>query len=259
MLILGIESSCDETAAAVVEDGRILHSNIIASQIDIHRRYGGVVPEIASRNHTMAIVGVVDSALHEAEVDASAIDAVAVTKGGGLIGALLVGVSAAKALAYVWDKPLIAVNHTMGHIAANYIAHPELDPPYLCLVVSGGHTVIVRADSYTEHTVIASTIDDAVGEAFDKVARKLGLPYPGGPQIDRLAKSGANHIVFTKSHGTDPYRFSYSGLKTAVINYLHNKSQSGSARCGRRVCVFHARRARSADPCDYDRRVRIRD
>lgn len=226
MIILGIESSCDETAAAVVEDGRIIKSNIISSQIEIHRRFGGVVPEVASRNHTMAVTDVIAQAVQSAGITLQDLDAVAVTKGGGLIGALLVGVSAAKTLAYELDLPLIAVNHTMGHIAANYLVHPNLKPPYLCLVVSGGHTVIVRVDTYTEHTVIATTVDDSIGEAFDKVARKLGLRYPGGPEIDRCAVNGQNKITFLKKHGGDPYRFSYSGLKTAVINYLHKQEQA---------------------------------
>ena len=243
MLILGIESSCDETAAAVVENGRILHSNIISSQIPIHRRYGGVVPEIASRNHTMAINGVITDALDTAGVTMQDVDAIAVTKGGGLIGALLVGVSAAKALAWSYGKPLLAVNHTMGHIAANYLAHPDLEPPYVCLVASGGHTVVVRVDDYTKHTVLASTVDDAVGEAFDKVARKLGLPYPGGPQIDRLAREGEANITFTKPHAHDPSKFSYSGLKTAVINYLHTKAQSGEAVNAADVCASFTKAA----------------
>jgi len=243
MLILGIESSCDETAAAVVEDGRIVRSNIISSQIPIHRRFGGVVPEIASRNHTMQINGVITEALESAGVTMEDVDAVAVTKGGGLIGALLVGVSAAKALAWCYAKPLLAVNHTMGHIAANYLVHPDLTPPYVCLVASGGHTVIVRVDDYTSHTVLASTVDDAVGEAFDKVARKLGLPYPGGPQIDREAKLGTPCITFTKPHAGAKNKFSYSGLKTAVINYLHSAEQAGRAVSVPDVCASFTKAA----------------
>ena len=171
------------------------------------------------------------------------IDAIAVTKGGGLIGALLVGVSAAKALAWSHDLPLIAVNHTMGHIAANYLLHPDLEPPYVCLVASGGHTVVVRVDDYTSHTVLASTVDDAVGEAFDKVARKLGLPYPGGPQIDREAKLGAPCITFTKPHAGSKTKFSYSGLKTAVINYLHNAEQAGHTVSVPDVCASFTKAA----------------
>lgn len=223
MKILGIESSCDETAAAVVEDGRNVLSNVISSQIEIHRLYGGVVPEIASRNHVVNINGVVDEALEAANCTLSDIDAIAVTYGAGLIGALLCGVSYAKALAMATDKPLIAVNHLHGHIAANYIAHEELKPPYLCLIVSGGNTALVNVKGYTEFEVIGETQDDACGEAFDKVARVLGLRYPGGPEIDKLADKGeANIPMPVPKFGKGEYKFSYSGLKTAVINYVHN-------------------------------------
>lgn len=223
MKILGIESSCDETAAAVVEDGRTVLSNVISSQIEIHRLYGGVVPEIASRNHVVNINGVVDEALKEANCTLSDIDAIAVTYGAGLIGALLCGVSYAKALAMATDKPLIAVNHLHGHIAANYIAHKELKPPYLCLIVSGGNTALVNVKGYTEFEVIGETQDDACGEAFDKVARVLGLRYPGGPEIDKLADKGkANIPMPVPKFGRGEYKFSYSGLKTAVVNYVHN-------------------------------------
>lgn len=228
MLILGIESSCDETAASVVRSGREMLSNVIDSQIEIHRKYGGVVPEIAGRNHILAIGGVVDAALKEAGVTFEEIDAVAVTYGAGLVGALLVGVSYAKALCYASGKPLIAVSHIEGHIAANYISHPSLTPPYLCLIVSGGHTAIVDVTDYTEHTLIGSTQDDAAGEAFDKAARVMGLCYPGGVEIDRRAKRGSPIISFPEPlKGENNFNFSYSGLKTAVINYVHTLRQRG--------------------------------
>lgn len=230
MKILGIESSCDETAAAVVVDGRYVLSNEIASQIDIHRAYGGVVPEIASRNHVLNVVGVVDRALKSAGETIESIDAIAVTYGAGLIGALLCGVSYAKALSMATGKPLIAVNHLHGHIAANYIAHSELTPPYLCLVVSGGHTAVVEVKSYTEFCVLGETTDDACGEAFDKVARVLGLPYPGGPEIDKLAQLGQPIIPMPKPNfKSDCIKFSYSGIKTAVVNYCHNTKEYNKA------------------------------
>lgn len=224
--ILGIESSCDETAVAVVRDGREILSNVVLSQIDIHRLYGGVVPEIASRNHVEAIDKVAKEALSAAKLSLEDIDAIAVTYGAGLVGALLVGVSYAKGLAQATDLPLVAVNHIEGHICANYLTYPDLEPPYLCLLTSGGHTAIVEVLGYDNYDVICSTVDDAVGEAFDKVARVLGLPYPGGPQIDKLACEGQAvhkfHSVVT-SNGN----FSYSGLKTAVINLIHNAEQKG--------------------------------
>ena len=224
--VLGIESSCDETAAAVVKNGREILSNVVLSQIDIHRLYGGVVPEIASRNHVQVIDKVVAQALREANLTLQEINAVAVTYGAGLVGALLVGVSFAKGLSQATGLPLVAVNHIEGHICANYLTYPDLEPPYLCLLTSGGHTAIVEVVGYDTYDVICSTVDDAVGEAFDKVARVLGLPYPGGPQIDRLAREGkATH----KFHSvvTSNGNFSYSGLKTAVINLLHNAEQKG--------------------------------
>ena len=228
MKILGIESSCDETAAAVVEDGRIVHSNVIASQIEIHKRFGGVVPEIASRNHTLAIKSTVDEALCRAGVTLSDIDAIAVTYGSGLVGALLVGVSYAKALSYAAKKPLIAVNHIRGHVAANYVAHEELKPPYICLVVSGGHTAILLVKSWTEVEILGNTVDDACGEAFDKVAKILGLPYPGGPQIEKLAREGAPNIKLPRPLKKEKnLNFSFSGLKTAVINYAHTERMKG--------------------------------
>ena len=226
--LLGIESSCDETAAAVVKNGREILSNVVLSQIDIHRLYGGVVPEIASRNHVEAIDKVVGQALLEAKLTLGELDAVAVTYGAGLVGALLVGVSYAKGLCQAAGLPLVAVNHIEGHVCANYLTYPDLAPPYLCLLTSGGHTAIVEVVSYDGFDVICSTVDDAVGEAFDKVARVLSLPYPGGPQIDRLSREGQAvhkfHSVVT-SNGN----FSYSGLKTAVINLVHNAEQKGEA------------------------------
>lgn len=226
-LILAIESSCDETSAAVTR-GRDVLSLVIASQIEIHKRFGGVVPEIASRNHVSAIRNTVDEALKQANVSLSDISAVAVTYGAGLLGALLVGVSYAKALAYAMNAPLIKVNHVRGHISANYIADKSLEPPYLCLLASGGHTAIVEVVGYDDVKVIGTTQDDAVGEAFDKVARVLGLPYPGGPEIEKLAKDGKPTIDFPKGfHNKNTLDFSYSGLKTSVINYMHTAAQKG--------------------------------
>lgn len=228
ILILSIESSCDETSIAVVKDGREVLSNEIASQIDIHTRFGGVVPEVASRNHILCINNVLQKSLQTANVTMDDIDAIAVTYGAGLSGALMVGINFAKGLAYMAQKPLVAVNHIKGHISANYIQNKQLEPPFICLVVSGGHTAILRVDDYLNHTLIGSTLDDAIGEAFDKVARVVGLGYPGGPKIDKEAKKGEYNINFVKKSELDKtYNVSYSGLKTAVINYLHKKNQAG--------------------------------
>ena len=224
--ILGIESSCDETAASVVKNGREIVANVVLSQIDIHRLYGGVVPEIASRNHVEVIDRVVKQSLADAHLSLADIDAVAVTYGAGLVGALLVGVSYAKGLCQASGKPLIGVNHIEGHICANYLTYPDLVPPYTCLLTSGGHTAIVNVLGYDKYEVVCSTVDDAVGEAFDKVARVLGLLYPGGPQIDKLSKEG-NAIYKFHSVITSNGNFSYSGLKTAVINLIHNAEQKG--------------------------------
>lgn len=228
-LILGIESSCDETAAAVVKNGRQVLSNIINTQIDLHKKYGGVVPEIASRKHIESIDAVIDEALEAAGATLSEVDAVAVTYGPGLVGALLVGVSTAKALAYGAGKPLVPVHHIKGHIMANLIAHPDLEPPFVCLVASGGHSHIVRVESYTDFRVLGRTRDDAAGEAFDKIARVIGLGYPGGPLIDRLAKEGNPAAVQFPRVRMDggSLDFSFSGVKTAVINYLHKAEQKG--------------------------------
>ena len=229
MLILGIESSCDETAASVVEDGRRVLSNVIASQVEEHRLYGGVVPEIASRRHAEAISGVVRRALDEAGVTLDDIDGIAVTYAPGLIGALLVGVSFAKGLALTTGKPLIPVHHLRSHIAANYLAHPGLKPPFLCLVVSGGHSHIVQVEDYTTFKVIGRTRDDAAGECYDKAARAMGMPYPGGVALDKLAHEGdptAYSLPRPRVEGS-AYDFSFSGLKTAVINRLHNAQQKG--------------------------------
>ena len=228
MKILAIESSCDETAAAVVEDGRKILSNIIATQVEEHKLYGGVVPEIASRRHCESIVGVVDEALEQAALTLTDIDAVAVTYAPGLIGALLVGVNFAKGLAYAASKPLIPVHHIKGHIAANYIAHPELEPPYICLAASGGHSQIMRVESYTRYSTVGKTLDDAAGEAFDKAARAMGFPYPGGIYIDRASKTGdRSKYRLPHPHTANPYDFSFSGLKTNVINLVHNAKQKG--------------------------------
>lgn len=229
MKILSIESSCDETAAAVVEDGRSVLSSIIASQVEEHKLYGGVVPEIASRRHAEAISGVVRSALEEAHCTLEDIAAVAVTFAPGLIGALLVGVNFAKGLAAAADLPLVPTHHLRAHIAANYITHPELKPPFMCLVVSGGHSHIVMVKDYTSFEIIGKTRDDAAGEALDKAARSMGLPYPGGVHLDRLSKDG-DATAFTFPHPrveNCPYDFSFSGLKTAVVNLIHNAAQKG--------------------------------
>ena len=229
MHILGIESSCDETAAAVVRDGRTVLSSIVASQVEEHKLYGGVVPEIASRRHAEAISGVVRQALEQAGLSLDAIDAVAVTHAPGLIGALLVGVNFAKGLALAAGKPLVPVHHLRSHIAANYLAFPELEPPFLCLVVSGGHSHIVQAEDYTRFRVLGRTRDDAAGECFDKAARAMGMPYPGGIHLDRLAASGdpnAYRLPRPRVEGSE-LDFSFSGLKTAVINLLHHAEQKG--------------------------------
>jgi len=224
--ILAIESSCDETSCAVVEDGRICLSNIVSSQIDIHTRFGGVVPEVASRNHITAIDNVVNLSLKQAGVTLNDVDAIAVTYGAGLIGSLLVGVSYAKGLSYTTGKPLIAVNHIYGHIASNYLSSSDLEPPFICLLVSGGHTAIIKVSDYNHHEVIGSTLDDAVGESFDKVARVLGLVYPGGPKVSKMAEKGKANIIFSKPNDTLGYNFSFSGKKTAVINYIHKLEQA---------------------------------
>lgn len=226
LTILAIESSCDETACAILCDGIIL-GECISTQIEIHRLYGGVVPEIASRNHVMSIDAVVKEALNKSGVTFENIDAIAVTKGAGLLGSLLVGVSYAKGLAFALDKPIIGVNHIRGHIAANYLEHPDLQPPYVALIVSGGHSAVALVKSKTELIIKGTTADDAAGEAFDKVARVLGLPYPGGPEIEKLALKGEANIPMPKVKMKNPLDFSYSGLKTSVINYVHNAKQKG--------------------------------
>ncbi len=229
MKLLGIESSCDETAAAVVQDGREILSNVVASQVKEHQKYGGVVPEIASRRHSEAIVSVVRQALQDAHCTLSDLDGIAVTSAPGLIGALLVGVNFAKGLALSAGLPLIPVHHLRGHIAANYLCSPTLAPPFLCLVVSGGHTHLVQVQDYTELTVIGQTRDDAAGEAFDKAARAMGMPYPGGVHLDQIAETGdaARYALPHPNVSGSPYDFSFSGLKTAVINLIHNAKQKG--------------------------------
>ena len=229
VLTLGIESSCDETSVAVIKNGREILSNIIDTQIPIHEKYGGVVPEIASRNHIEAISRVTKLALKEANVEFKDIDAITPTYGPGLVGALLVGVSYAKALSYAINKPLVGVNHIQGHIAANYLTYKELKPPFLCLLVSGGNTQIVYVRDYTEFEVLGKTRDDAIGEAFDKVARVVGLDYPGGPKVDKLAKTGTPNIKLPKTHFENSLDFSFSGIKTAVININHNTKDINKA------------------------------
>ena len=229
VLTLGIESSCDETSVAVIKNGREILSNIIDTQIPIHEKYGGVVPEIASRNHIEAISRVTKLALKEANVEFKDIDAITPTYGPGLVGALLVGVSYAKALSFAINKPLVGVNHIQGHIAANYLTYKELKPPFLCLLVSGGNTQIVYVRNYTEFEVLGKTRDDAIGEAFDKVARVVGLDYPGGPKVDKLAKTGTPNIKLPKTHFENSLDFSFSGIKTAVININHNTKDINKA------------------------------
>ena len=229
MNILAIESSCDETAVAIVRDGRQVLTDCIASQVDLHRIYGGVVPEIASRKHIEAIYGLADQALERASLTRNEIDAVAVTYAPGLIGAVLVGVNFAKAVALALDKPLIPVHHIRGHIAANYIAYPDLKPPFLCLVVSGGHTMIVDVQDYTKMEILGTTLDDAAGECFDKVGRVLGMPYPGGAALDKAAATGddTKYELPRSKPGANPYDMSFSGLKTATLNLIHHVEQVG--------------------------------
>ena len=227
--ILAIESSCDETAAAVVRDGREVLSNVISSQIALHTLYGGVVPEIASRKHIEKINQVIEEALSEAKMELKDMDAIAVTYGPGLVGALLVGVSAAKAISFASGIPLVGVHHIEGHISANYIENKDLEPPFVCLVVSGGHSHLVVVKDYGEYEIVGRTRDDAAGEAFDKVARAIGLGYPGGPKIDKLAKEGnPDAIAFPRAKvDTNEYDFSFSGLKSAVLNYLNGCQMKG--------------------------------
>lgn len=223
-LILGIETSCDETAAAVVRNGREILSNVISSQIELHKLYGGVVPEIASRKHIEKINQVITEALSNANVTLDDIDAIGVTYGPGLVGALLVGVAEAKAISYAKNIDLVGVHHISGHISANYIEHPDLEPPFMCLVVSGGHTHLIKVKDYGKYDIIGRTRDDAAGEAFDKVARAIGLGYPGGPKIDKLSKEGnPDAIKFPRAHIEDnEYDFSFSGVKSAVLNYINS-------------------------------------
>lgn len=232
MKLLSIESTCDETAAAVVEDGRRVLSSVIHSQVAEHRTYGGVVPEIASRRHIEHITEVTELALTQGGTTLPEVDAVAVTAAPGLIGAVLVGVSFAKGLALAADKPLVPVHHIRGHVAANYISHPELEPPFLCLIVSGGHSHIVQVEDYTTYRILGRTRDDAAGEAFDKAARSVGLPYPGGVELDRISGGGnPERYPLPTPHTEGRYDFSFSGLKTAVINLAHNAAQKGEALC----------------------------
>lgn len=239
MKILAIESSCDETAAAIVEDGRKVLSSVVASQVEEHRLYGGVVPEIASRRHAEAISSVVREALSEAQLTLDDVDAIGVTFAPGLIGALLVGVNFAKGLSLATGKPLIPVHHLRSHIAANYLTHQELKPPFLCLVVSGGHSHIVEVENYTKMRVIGETRDDAAGEAFDKAARTMGMPYPGGVELDKVAEFGDDsaYILPHPTVADSPYDFSFSGLKTAVINLIHNAEQKGEEIHKENLCA----------------------
>ena len=228
IITLGIETSCDETSVSVVKNGREVLSNVINSQIDIHKQFGGVVPEIASRNHTEAISTVTKEALNQANITFKDIDVIACTYGPGLVGALLVGVAYAKALSYAINKPLVGVNHIQGHIAANYITYQKLEPPFLCLIISGGHTHLVHIKGYTEFEILGKTRDDAVGEAFDKVARVIGLEYPGGPKIDKLAKEGTPCIELPHTY-FDNLDFSFSGIKTSILNLYHKNPDINKA------------------------------
>ena len=237
MKVLAVESSCDETSVAVVKDGREVYSNVIASQIDTHKKFGGVVPEIASRQHVEAINTVLKEGLDQAGVKLEDIDIIAATKGPGLIGALLVGLSAGKALALATGKPFVGVNHIVGHVCANYISFKDLEPPFIGLIISGGHTYLIEVKDYADFTLHGRTVDDAVGEAFDKVARSLGLAYPGGPLIDALAKKGKETIEFPRVMiKEDNYNFSFSGLKTAVLNYLNSTRLRGEEIVTEDVC-----------------------
>ena len=239
MNILAIESSCDETAVAIVADGRKVLTDCIASQVDLHRIYGGVVPEIASRKHIEAIYGLGEQALDQAGLSRQDVDAVAVTYAPGLIGAVLVGVNFAKAAALALGKPLIPVHHIRGHIAANYLAYPELEPPFLCLVVSGGHTMIINVRDYTDMQILGTTLDDAAGECFDKVGRVLGMPYPGGAALDRAAKLGdeTKYTLPRSKPGANPYDMSFSGLKTATLNLIHHAQQVGEELDTNSLCA----------------------
>ena len=237
MKVLAVESSCDETSVAVVKDGREVYSNVIASQIDTHKKFGGVVPEIASRQHVEAINTVLKEGLDQAGLKLEDIDIIAATKGPGLIGALLVGLSAGKALALATGKPFVGVNHIVGHVCANYISFKGLEPPFIGLIISGGHTYLIEVKDYVDFTLHGRTVDDAVGEAFDKVARSLGLAYPGGPLIDALAKKGKETIEFPRVMiKEDNYNFSFSGLKTAVLNYLNSTRLRGEEIVTEDVC-----------------------
>ena len=239
MNILAVESSCDETAVAIVKDGRYVLTDCIASQVDLHRIYGGVVPEIASRKHIEAIYGLADEALKKANMTRNDIDAVAVTYAPGLIGAVLVGVNFAKAAALAMNKPLIPVHHIRGHIAANYIAYPELEPPFMCLMVSGGHTMLVDVKDYTQMEILGGTLDDAAGESFDKVARVLGMPYPGGAALDKAAATGdeTKYDLPRAKAGENPYDMSFSGLKTAALKLIHHADQVGETLDVNSLCA----------------------
>ncbi len=227
IITLGIETSCDETAAAVLRGGRSILSNIISTQIPVHQKFGGVVPEIASRRHIVNIMPVVDEAIRAAQIKLADIDQIAVTYGPGLVGALLVGVSTAKTLAFALEKPLLAVNHLQGHIFANFLSHPQLEPPFLSLIVSGGHTALIFMKTYNDFELLGQTRDDAAGEAFDKIARVMELPYPGGPEIDKLAKLGDPNAIEFPHPKVDEFDFSFSGLKSAVLNYLNTAAMKG--------------------------------
>ena len=229
VIVLAIETSCDETAAAVIKNGREILSNVIVTQIDIHKKFGGVVPEVASRNHVVDINPVIQKAVEESGVRLQDMDVIAATYGPGLVGALLVGLSSAKALAYALNKPFVGVNHIEGHVAANYLAHEDLKPPFISLIVSGGHTHIVEVSDYNVFNIMGKTKDDAAGEAYDKVARTMGLGYPGGPVLDKLAQEGEANIKFPQAMINEGYDFSFSGIKSAVLNYLNSKAMKNEA------------------------------
>ena len=229
VIVLAIETSCDETAAAVIKNGREILSNVIVTQINIHKKFGGVVPEVASRNHVVDINPVIQKAVEESGIRLQEMDVIAATYGPGLVGALLVGLSSAKALAYALNKPFVGVNHIEGHVAANYLAHEDLKPPFISLIVSGGHTHIVEVSDYNVFNIMGKTKDDAAGEAYDKVARAMGLGYPGGPVLDKLAQEGEANIKFPQAMINEGYDFSFSGIKSAVLNYLNSKAMKNEA------------------------------
>lgn len=261
VIVLAFESSCDETSVSIVKNGREILGSIVSSQIDIHKKFGGVVPEVASRNHILVIDNITKEVMNSAKLTFADIDAIAVTYGAGLVGALMVGVTYAKSLAFALNLPLIKVNHIKAHISANYLTYPNLKPPFLALVVSGGHTALLKIKNYTDFKLIATTFDDAIGEAFDKVAKVLGLEYPGGPVINKLAEKGNINIQFIKTpFNKKELSFSYSGLKTSVINYIHKLEQNGDTPNIENICAsFQAEAVREVVEKSIYQAVRLKE